>query len=181
MFRTFSQEVHLDSQLPNLGVQLAALVFKILGSCFFPAGLEDAAGPFGPGLFPFGNLGRVDVEFLGDLRDGLEAFMRFERHVGFEFGVVSSSFAFHFACVQFGLNAALTHHNHSLATGPIFRVRLTISRALSEGRRPSFLFFNHISSDGSAFKSRLAANLIFNRTSALGCIFQFWPTLRSGW
>jgi hypothetical protein len=34
----------------------------------------------------------VDVEFLGDLLYGLDAF---ERHAGLELGVVSSAFAFH--------------------------------------------------------------------------------------
>jgi hypothetical protein len=40
---------------------------------------------------------------------------------------VSSSFAFHFVCVRFGFNAVPTHHNHSLATGLIFWVRLRTS------------------------------------------------------
>jgi hypothetical protein len=40
---------------------------------------------------------------------------------------VSSSFAFHFVCVRFGLQADPTHHNHSLATGLIFRVRLRVA------------------------------------------------------
>ena len=39
--------------------------------------------------------------------------------------VVSSAFAFHFVCVRFGLQSAPTHHNHSLAPGPIFGDRLT--------------------------------------------------------
>jgi hypothetical protein len=39
---------------------------------------------------------------------------------------VSSSFAFHFVCVRFGFNAAPAHHNHSLATGLIFWVRLKV-------------------------------------------------------
>jgi hypothetical protein len=38
---------------------------------------------------------------------------------------VSSAFAFHFVCVRFGLQSAPTHHNHSLASGPIFGVRLS--------------------------------------------------------
>jgi hypothetical protein len=39
---------------------------------------------------------RMDVVLLGDLSDGLEALERFERHTGLEFGVVSSTFGFHF-------------------------------------------------------------------------------------
>jgi len=67
----------------------------------------------------------MDVEFLRDLLDGFDALERLKRHAGLKFGVVSSSFAFHFVCVRFGLNAAPPHHNHSLATGPIFRGRLS--------------------------------------------------------
>ena len=61
----------------------------------------------------------------GDLLDGFDALERLKRHAGLEFGVVSSAFAFHFVCVRFGLNAVPTHHNHSIATGPIFWGRLT--------------------------------------------------------
>jgi hypothetical protein len=68
----------------------------------------------------------VDVEFLGDLLDRFDALERLKRHAGFEFGIVSSSFAFHFVSVRFGFNAAPAHHNHSLATGLIFWVRLKI-------------------------------------------------------
>jgi hypothetical protein len=67
----------------------------------------------------------VDVVFLGDFLDGFDALDRLKRHAGLEFGVVSSAFAFHFFCVfWFGLQSALTHHNHSLASGPIFGVLL---------------------------------------------------------
>ncbi|MFN7461677.1 MAG: hypothetical protein ACK5RZ_10410, partial [Akkermansiaceae bacterium] len=45
-------------------------------------------------------------------------------HAGLEFGVVSSAFAFHFFVCWFGLQSAPTHHNHSLASGPIFGVLL---------------------------------------------------------
>jgi hypothetical protein len=55
---------------------------------------------------------------------GFHALDRLKRHAGLEFGVVSSAFAFHFVCVRFGLQSAPTHHNHSLATGPISGVRL---------------------------------------------------------
>jgi hypothetical protein len=79
------------------------------------------------------NLHRVDVEFLGDLLDGFGALERLKRHAGLEFGVVSSAFAFHFVCVRFGLDAAPTHHNHSLATGPIFWVLLNASRYKKRG------------------------------------------------
>ena len=67
----------------------------------------------------------MDVKILGDLLDGLDAFERFERYAGFEFRVVSSSFCFHLVCAWFGLHPATAHHNHSLATGPIFRGRLS--------------------------------------------------------
>jgi hypothetical protein len=42
---------------------------------------------------------------------------------------VSSSFCFHFVWFRFGAMSAPDHHNHSLALGPIFGVRLTASRA----------------------------------------------------
>ncbi len=67
----------------------------------------------------------MDIEILGDLLDGFDALERFERYAGLEFGVVSSAFAFHFVCVEFGLQPDPPHHNHSLATGPIFWGRLT--------------------------------------------------------
>src|ERR1035437_4415988 len=79
-------------------------------------------------LLPLRDLHRVDVEFLGDLLDGFDALERLKRHAGLEFGVVSSAFAFHFVCVRFGLNAAPTHHNHSLASGLIFWGRLNTSK-----------------------------------------------------
>jgi hypothetical protein len=56
------------------------------------------------------------------LLNGLDALDGFKRHAGLEFWVVSSAFCFHFACVCFGLQSAPTHHNHSLAPGPIFGV-----------------------------------------------------------
>ncbi|MFN9512883.1 MAG: hypothetical protein ACK57Z_07920, partial [Akkermansiaceae bacterium] len=51
---------------------------------------------------------------------------RLKRHAGLEFGVVSSAFAFHFFVCWFGLQSAPTHHNHSLASGPIFGVLLMV-------------------------------------------------------
>jgi hypothetical protein len=44
---------------------------------------------------------------------------------------MSSAFAFHVVCVWYGLKSAPTHHNHSLTTGPIFGVQLTIFFASS--------------------------------------------------
>ena len=96
LFRLFSQKVHLDGQLPDLGVQLAALALEILITGPFPAGPEDAAGPCGHGFLPVGSLHRVDVKIHGDLLDGLNALERLKRHAILEFGVVSSSFCFHF-------------------------------------------------------------------------------------
>jgi hypothetical protein len=37
-----------------------------------------------------------------NLLDGSDALERFERHAGFEFGFVSSSFCFHFVWFRFG-------------------------------------------------------------------------------
>ncbi len=67
----------------------------------------------------------MHVEIFGDLLDGFDALERFERHTGFEFGVVSSAFCFHSLCV-FGsvLQTSPAHHNHSLASGLNFGVRL---------------------------------------------------------
>ncbi|MFN4805663.1 MAG: hypothetical protein ACK56K_13550, partial [Akkermansiaceae bacterium] len=59
------------------------------------------------------------------------------RHAGLEFGVVSSAFAFHFFVCWFGLQSAPTHHNHSLASGPIFGVLLT--RVFIRLRRPQLV------------------------------------------
>ncbi len=70
----------------------------------------------------------MDVEIFGDLLDGLDALERFKRHVGLEFGFVSSSFCFHFVWFRLGSSPAPDHHNHSLAPGPIFGVRLTTSQ-----------------------------------------------------
>ncbi|WP_234047468.1 hypothetical protein, partial [Luteolibacter pohnpeiensis] len=56
--------------------------------------------------------------------DSLE---RLKRHAGLEFGVVSSAFAFHFVRVRFGLRYQPKHHNHSLATGPIFGGQLNLN------------------------------------------------------
>ena len=81
----------------------------------------------------------MNVEFLGDLLDGFDALERLKRYAGFEFGVVSSSFAFHFLCVRFGLNAAPTHHNHSLTAGLIFWVRLREHEKEREGRCVVFI------------------------------------------
>jgi hypothetical protein len=44
---------------------------------------------------------------------------------------MSSAFAFHVVCVWYGLKSAPTHHNHSLTTGPIFGVQLTLYIFLS--------------------------------------------------
>jgi len=110
--------------LADFGVELGALAFKILG--FGPAGsrAEDACRSLSHRFLPLGDLHRVNIEIFGDLLDGFDSLERFERYAGLEFGVVSSAFAFHFVCVRFGLHAAPTHHNHSLATGLIFWVRL---------------------------------------------------------
>jgi hypothetical protein len=50
---------------------------------------------------------------------------------------VSSAFAFHFFVCWFGLQSAPTHHNHSLASGPIFGVLLT--RVFIRLRRPQLV------------------------------------------
>jgi hypothetical protein len=67
----------------------------------------------------------MDIEFFRDLLDGFDSLERLKRHSGLEFGVVSSSFAFHFFCVLGSVyKTAPIRHNLSLAYGPIFRVRL---------------------------------------------------------
>jgi hypothetical protein len=58
------------------------------------------------------------------LLDGLEALDCFKRHASLKFGIVSSSFFFHFVWLSLDLESAPGHHNHSLAPGPIFGVRL---------------------------------------------------------
>ena len=67
----------------------------------------------------------MDVKILGDLLDGLNALERLKRHAGFEFGVVSSSFYFHFVWFRLDQSPASDHQNHSLAPGPNFGVRLS--------------------------------------------------------
>ena len=106
MFRLFAQEVHLDGQLPDLGVEFFALALEILAVRLLPAGTEDPGGTFRHGLFPVGDLDRMDVEFLGDLLDGLDALERYERYAGLEFWFVSSSFCFHYVWFRFGLMPA---------------------------------------------------------------------------
>ena len=128
MFGFFSQEIHLNGQLPDLGVKFAALALEILRLILAPAGTEDAGGALGHDFLPGGDLHRMDVEILGYLLDGLDPLDRFKRHAGLEFRVVSFSFCFHFVCVWFGLQSAPNHHNHNLAPGPIFGARLTILR-----------------------------------------------------
>ncbi len=91
------------------------------------SGAEDARGLLSHGLLPVGYLDGVNVEFLSDLLDRFDALERLKRYAGFELGIVSFSFAFHFVCVRFGFNAAPSHHNHSLTTGLIFQSRLTVS------------------------------------------------------
>jgi hypothetical protein len=125
LFGLFCQPVQFDGLLADFGVELGAFAFEVLGLGLAGTGAEDGRGSFGHRLLPLGNLHRVDLEFLGDLLDGFDALERLKRHAGLEFGVVSSAFAFHFVCVRFGLQSAPTHHNHSLASGPIFGVRLT--------------------------------------------------------
>jgi hypothetical protein len=61
--------------------------------------LKNAGSSLSHGLFPIGYLHRVDVKSLGDLLDGFDSLERFKCYTSFEFGVVSSSFAFHFMCV----------------------------------------------------------------------------------
>ena len=70
-------------------MKLVALAVEILGVSLASTGAENAAGTCGHGFFPVGNLHWVDVEILGDLLDGLDAFERFECYAGFEFGFVS--------------------------------------------------------------------------------------------
>jgi hypothetical protein len=55
-FVFFSQEIYLDRELPDLGVEVAALAFEILASGLFTAGPEDAGGALDHGLLLFGNL-----------------------------------------------------------------------------------------------------------------------------
>lgn len=102
-----------------------ALTFELIGIGPARSRPEGARGVLGHRLLPLGDLHRVDVEFLGDFLDGFHALDRLKRHAGLEFWVVSSAFAFHFVCVRFGLQSAPTHHNHSLAPGPIFGDRLS--------------------------------------------------------
>ena len=100
------------------------LALEILGFGLRPAGSENPAGTRGHGFLPIGNLHGMDVEFLGDLLDGLDALERFERDAGFKFGFVSSSFCFHFVWFRLGSRPAPDHHNPSLTPGPNFGVRL---------------------------------------------------------
>ena len=121
-------EADVQKLLADFGMELGAFAVEILGLGLAGTGTKDACGSLGHLPFPLGNLHRVDFEFLGDLLDGFDALERLKGHAGLEFGVVSSSFAFHFVCVRFGFNAAPTHHNHSLATGLIFWGRLSAFR-----------------------------------------------------
>ena len=57
-------------------------------------------------LFPFRNLHRVHVVFLGYLLDRLDALERLKGHAGLEFGFVSFPFGFHFMSLWFGF---ITH------------------------------------------------------------------------
>ena len=89
-----------DGLLADFGVELGAFAFEILGFGLAGTGAKDGRGSFGHRLLPLGNLHRMDVEILGDLLDCFDASERFKRHASLEFGVVSSSFAFHFVCVR---------------------------------------------------------------------------------
>lgn len=105
-------------------MEFVALALEILGISLLPSGAENPGGSIRHGFLPIGDLHRMDVEFLGDLLNGFDALERFERYAGLEFWFVSSSFCFHFVWFRFGLMPTPGHHNHSLAPGPIFGVRL---------------------------------------------------------
>ena len=67
----------------------------------------------------------MQVEIPGDLLDGLLPLERFQHHTGFESGVMSFSFGFHWMGIGFAVLRARVQPNHSLAGGPVFRVQLT--------------------------------------------------------
>jgi len=85
---------------------------------------KEAWNSLAHGLFPVGDLSRMDVVFLGDLLNGFDALERLQAHAGFELGIVSFSFGFHCVFVRLGLQPAPNRHNHSLTPGLNFRVRL---------------------------------------------------------
>ena len=108
-------------------MKVLALPLKLLIARLGPARTKDARDSLAHGLFPVGDLSRVDVVLLGDLLNCFDALERLQAHAGFELGIVSFSFCFHSVLVRFGLQPAPNRHNHSLTPGPIFGVRLRIS------------------------------------------------------
>ena len=133
----FCQPVQFDGLLADLGMESLAFAFEFLRPGIAHPGPEGARSVVGHDLLPLRDLHRVNVEFLGDLLDGPDPLERLKCHAGLELGVVSSAFGFHFVYVRFVFSAATVHHNHSLASGPIFGVRLTDPRFPNASHLPS--------------------------------------------
>ncbi len=129
---------HIEFRLPDASMRRELLALHLPNPERVKANLRFASGF----LHCITNLaeqsgglsGGVDVEFLGDLLDGPDPLERLKCHAGLELGVVSSAFSFHFVYVRFVFSAATVHHNHSLASGPIFGVRLSASRSSRTAR-----------------------------------------------
>src|SRR5690606_30940734 len=79
LFGLFCQPVQLYRLLADLGVEPVTLAFEIPGASLGRAGTEGIGGVLGHRFLPLRDLHRVDLEFLGDVLDGLDAPDRFKR------------------------------------------------------------------------------------------------------
>jgi hypothetical protein len=112
-------------------MELNAFALVVLRFGLASSAAKDARGSLSHGLLPVGNLDEVNVEILCDLLDRFDALECLKRNAGFELGVVSSSFTFHFVCVRFGFNIAPTYHNHRVTTSLICQVCLRSNYRIS--------------------------------------------------